>query len=30
LLDGGTRRYRDGVIEVIPIADGIRELPDWL
>ena len=30
LLYGGSRRYREGPVEIIPFADGIRELPSWL
>lgn len=30
LLYGGTRRYREGAIEIIPFREGLRELPTWL
>lgn len=30
LLYGGTRRYRESAIEIIPFETGIRELPSWL
>ena len=30
LLYSGSRRYREGAIEIVPFDVGIRELPSWL
>ena len=30
LLYGGSRRYREGAIEIVPFRAGIRDLPSWL
>jgi predicted AAA+ superfamily ATPase len=30
LLYGGSRRYREGAIEIIPFGEGIRDLLSWL
>ena len=30
LLYGGSRRYHEGPIEIVPFGDGLRDLPSWL
>lgn len=30
LLYGGTRRYREGAIEIVPFGEALKALPDWL
>jgi predicted AAA+ superfamily ATPase len=30
LLYGGSRRYHEGPIEIVPLRDGLQELSSWL
>lgn len=30
LLYGGTREYRFGAIDVVPLGEGLRRIPRWL